>query len=107
MYFDLSKILRVGKESIHPEHWNLDIWDYFDCRTGEVLEFTSFQKYYIQEHFNFEDDLFQEDLEDYRRHEEINGNYHHWDDRGVRAVLPEHWKPRESNSITAPATNEH
>ena len=74
MYFDLREILKIEKEGINKAHKQVDIRDYFELRSGKVIGFTSFQKFYIQEHFNIIFDLNQRDTDEYVKHKEINGN---------------------------------
>ena len=74
MYFDLRELLRLEKEGLDKIHRQVDIRDYFELRSGKVIAFTSFQKFYIQEHFNTIYDLNQRDKIEYINHEEINGN---------------------------------
>ena len=101
MYFDIRAILKLEKEARHPAHSRLDSRDYFDLRTGKVLSFTSFQKYYLQDHFNTVHDLYQMDIAVYKLHEEINGNWRsRYDSLGLRVESDsEHWEPRKRHQI--------
>ena len=74
MYFDLRELLKLEKEGLDKIHKQVDIRDYFELRSGKVIAFTSFQKFYIQEHFNTIFDLNQRDKIEYINHKEINGN---------------------------------
>ena len=73
MFFNIREILKIEKECHHPTNRHLDSRDHFDLRTGTVISFTSFQKFYIQEHFDVVHSLNKRDIEKYKKHEEIAG----------------------------------
>lgn len=79
MYFNIRDLLRIEKETRNPIHNQVDIRDYYEAWSGKVIAFTSYQKYYIQEHFNIVFDLNQRDRVEYTNHNEINGNLHDFD----------------------------
>ena len=75
MYFNIKEILKIEKECRHPTNRHLDSRDHFDLRTGKVLSFSSFQKFYIQDHFDVVHSLNLRDIQVYKRHEEISGEF--------------------------------
>ena len=102
MYFDIREILKIEKECHHPTNKHLDSRDHFDLRTGKVISFTSFQKYFIQEYFDVVHSLNEKDYEKYRSHEEIAG-WTRYDNDGVKVPAG----PPDRNRITSHPTDQN
>ena len=94
MYFNIRELLSLEKEGLNRIHRQVDIRDYFEVRTGKVIAFTSFQKFFIQEHFNIVYDLNRRDIREYERHEELNGNIYDYENPNPES------RPRKCDSIT-------
>ena len=94
MYFNIRELLRIEKEGLNRIHRQVNIRDYFEVRTGKVIAFTSFQNFYIQEHFNIIYDLNHRDRIEYFNHEEINGNIYDFGNPNPES------KARKCDSIT-------
>ena len=102
MYFNIKEILKIEKECHHPTNRHLDSRDHFDLRTGTVLSFSSFQKFYIQDHFDVVHSLNLRDIQVYKRHEEISGEFRiKYDNIGDKYPSgPDDWGPPDRNKIT-------
>ena len=101
MFFNIREILKIEKECHHPTNRHFDSRDHFDLRTGTVISFTSFQKYYIQEYFDVVYSLNDRDYEKYRCHEEIAG-WTRYDANGTTVSVGS----PERNRITSHPTNQ-